>query len=182
VSESVIWRRLDLPGHDAAVLIRTELGWELRGTTVFKHVSGPACIKYEVSADTAWNSRAGTVTGWLGGRLFTHTISRESEGWRLDGRPVPGLERLTDIDFGFTPATNLLHLRRVNLSPGNGIDLDAAWFDVGPNPTLRELKQHYRCVSATLYEYRSPGYHGQIELISRNGFVKTYPHLWIAEP
>ncbi|MBV9748520.1 MAG: putative glycolipid-binding domain-containing protein, partial [Acetobacteraceae bacterium] len=61
MSESAIWRRLDAPGHDAALLTRNDTGWSLRGTAVFKHHAGPACINYAVEIDASWRTRRGAV-------------------------------------------------------------------------------------------------------------------------
>jgi len=182
MNEIAIWRRLDMPGHDAAQLTRTDGGWLLRGTTVFKHDAGPACIAYSVAVDSHWRSQRGTVQGFLADRTFAHVIVHESGGWYLNGTLIKSLEHLSDIDFGFTPATNLLQLRRAGIAPGQGVDLPVAWFDAD-STTLIELPQHYQCLDETRYEYAAPtvGYKGELELRSRNGFVKSYPHLWTIE-
>jgi hypothetical protein len=181
-SEFAIWRRLDFPGHDAALLGRTRDGWLLDGTAVFMHREGPACIHYSVAVDSLWVSRRGTVRGFIAGETFSHVINRASDGWYLDGTLVKGLEHLRDIDYGFTPATNMLQLRRVALAPGQTISLPVVWFD-GEATTLVELPQRYECLSETTYQYSAPtvGYQGHLELASRNGFVKSYPRLWAIE-
>jgi len=173
---------LDLAGHDAALVRRLNNGWLLGGTAVFKHRAGPACINYTVSVDSSWRSRRGTVQGFVGGKRFAHVVKRASDGWYLDGTLVRGLEHLTDIDYGFTPATNLLQLRRVRTEPGQAIDLPVVWFDAEAT-TLIELPQRYECLDETTYQYSAPtvGYHGHLELQSRYGFVKSYPNVWASE-
>ena len=39
--------------------------------------------------------------------------------WTLDGAAVSGLEACVDLDLGFTPATNLLQIRRLALALGS---------------------------------------------------------------
>lgn len=173
-----IWECLYTPGHDAACLTRRGTdGWLLRGTAVFRHDAGPACVDYAVEIDAAWESRRGIVQGYLAGRRLEHMIERTSEGWRLDGRLV-GLGHLADLDFGFTPATNLQQLRRAALKPGQAIDMAVAWFDIGETG-LTALPQHYERIDATSYRYASPTgpYEAVLEL-APNGFTKTYPQLW----
>jgi hypothetical protein len=181
MSEFAIWRRLDTPGHDAALLTRSGAGWSLRGTAVFKHQAGPACIHYSVDVDTAWKTRRGTVQGFLADDRFDHVIGREPEGWYLNGAPMRCLDHLWDIDYGFTPATNLLQLRRTAPAQGQKIDLPVAWFDIDA-ATLIELPQRYERRDATTYWYTAPSvpYEGLLEL-SDNGFVRRYPHLWEME-
>jgi hypothetical protein len=181
-SEFAIWRRLDLPGHDAALLRKINNGWLLEGTAIFKHHTGPARINYTVSVDSTWASRRGTVKGFIAGQVFTFTINRATDGWYLNGVLVKGLEHLRDIDFGFTPATNTLQLRRVRIEPGRAMDLPVVWFDADTT-TLIELPQRYECLDETNYQYSAPtvGYRGHLELQSRYGFVKSYPDLWVSE-
>lgn len=181
MSEFAIWRRLDTPGHDAALLTRSDSGWSLRGTAVFKHQAGPACINYSVDVDASWKTRRGDVQGFLADRELEYVISRESDGWYLDGVLIDGLEHLCDLDYGFTPATNLQQLRRVAIVPGQAVDLPVAWFDLDTT-TLTELPQRYERRDETTYWYVAPTvpYEGLLEL-SPNGFATTYPRLWRME-
>jgi hypothetical protein len=176
-----MWRRLDAPGHDAALLTQAEGGWSLSGAAIFKHPDGPACIEYRVELDAAWCTRAGIVRGFVGTRRLDHTISCDPDGWRLDDVLNDGLAHLVDLDFGFTPATNLQQLRRVRPAIGESADLPVAWFDVGAT-TLAELPQRYERRDATRYWYVAPSvpYEGLLEL-APNGFARTYPGLWEME-
>ena len=66
--ETMLWRRLDAPGHDACRLWVTANGWELTGTAVCRHDAGPACLDYEIEGDAQWRTRSGRVRGWVGSR------------------------------------------------------------------------------------------------------------------
>jgi hypothetical protein len=182
MNEFAIWRRLDRPGHDAVSLKSTDEGWLLSGSAVFSHHAGPACINYSVAVDHLWQSRRGTVQGFMAGKTFSHVITRAPDGWYLNDTLIKGLEHLQDIDYGFTPATNVLQLRRVAIPLGKAMELPVVWFDADMT-TLIELPQRYERLTETTYRYSAPtvDYHGQLELMSRNGFVKSYPHLWEIE-
>lgn len=179
--ELALWRRLDTPGHDAARLIREGDGYRLGGCAAFRHESGPACIHYSVVVDSAWRTMRGRVRGFVADRTIDHRICREQDAWYFDGVLAEGLEHLWDLDYGFTPATNLLQLRRAAPAPGEAVDLPVVWFDVDA-ATLSVLPQRYECCSEATYRYRAPTvpYEGLLET-APNGFAKSYPGLWVME-
>ena len=119
--------------------------------------------------------------GSLGQRRFDHEILRGDEGWRLNGSSVHGLEELVDLDYGFTPATNILHLRRSNFALGERISFPVAWFDLD-SASLTELPQIYERRADGTYWYVAPtaAYEGLLE-IAPTGFIRIYPGLWRLE-
>jgi hypothetical protein len=181
-SVSVLWRRLDTAGHDACRLEQTAVGWRVSGTAAFRHEGGAAQLVYEAACDRAWRSQEGRVHGWLGPELLDFTIWRTTEGsWMLNGASVPGLAECVDLDFSFTPATNLFQIRRMGLVQGQAVDATAAWLDV-PTATLAILPQRYERRGETTYRYEAPtlGYEADLEVTSM-GVVRHYPGLWVLE-
>ena len=182
MGEFAFWRRLDVPGHDmAALTARRGGGWLLQGHDAFNETGDPTGLSYEVELDERWRSLSGRVKGFRGLQRFDHVIRHEAVGWSLDGKIIDGLNHLADLDFGFTPATNLQQLRRVPIEIGQRVRLPAVWFDVGAG-TLTELPQFYRRESETTYWYESPtsAFEGLIEL-APSGFARVYPTLWEEE-
>jgi hypothetical protein len=180
---SVLWRRLDTPGHDACRLTGSDNGWQLDGTAVFRHNGLPALLAYRLRCDLAWRTQQGQVRGWLDEKPVEFTITRTAEGiWTLNDAVVPGLESYADLDFGFTPATNLSQLRRVALAQGQAAEVPVAWLDVSSS-TLEALPQRYERRTGTTYWYTSPSadYAGLLE-VTPAGFIGRYPDLWEAEP
>src|SRR5688572_27293558 len=99
---SVIWRRLDAPGHDACRLEGESDGWVLDGTAVFRDEGVAARLDYQVRCDRSWRSRSGKVQGWIGAKRVSVSIVRDEDGtWHVDGAPVDGLEGCVDLDLGF---------------------------------------------------------------------------------
>ena len=179
---SILWRRLDAPGHDACRLQARGVGWLLEGTAAILLDGLPARLSYAVACDQGWQTEHGRVRGWVGSRSVRYEVVRSSDGtWMLNEKAVAGLESCVDLDLAFTPATNLLHLRRVALPEGLAADFPVAWFDV-TSGTLRVLPQHYERRSETSYWYASPtaDYAALLE-VSPNGFVRKYPGLWEEE-
>jgi hypothetical protein len=179
---SALWRRLDTPGHDAALVNATADGWRLEGAAVFAHAQAPARLSYWVDCAKDWRTRRGGVAGWIGDQRYDVNVARSEAGqWSLDGKEIDGLEQCLDLDFGFTPATNFLQLQRCALGIGEKAAFPVAWLDV-PDPSLTVLPQRYEKQSATTYWYESPqgGYSALLELAD-SGFVRTYPGLWAIE-
>jgi hypothetical protein len=178
---SMLWRRIDTPGHEICILEQESTGWRLHGTTVFRHKAGPAKIEYSVRCNVHWETLSGKVRGILGNRCIDYAITRQGKEWQLNGRTVPGLEHLVDLDLNFTPATNFQQLRRVRLRQNETVELPVVWLDADVG-TLTELSQIYerRSEMAFWYEAPSVGYKGLLELAA-NGFIRRYPDLWEAE-
>lgn len=178
---AILWRRLDTPGHDACRLERTGSGWRLAGAAIFRHESLPACLAYQVECDAQWRTSRGSVQGWVGDRTVDLPIQRTPAGvWTLHGKIAPHLEGCFDLDFGFTPATNLFQLRRAALQIGQSAAIPVAWLDVADS-TLQVLQQHYTRRSAEEYWYEAPrfGYAASLTVLPI-GFILRYPGLWEA--
>lgn len=168
-----LWRRLDVPGHDCCRLD----GRLLEGTAVFQDERGPAYVRYTLACDDGWRSRYGRVEGWIGDDRFDLTVER-ADTWLLNGQPVPGLDHCLDLDYGFTPATNLAQLQRIALRIGDAADVPVAWLDP-PSARLVLLPQRYEGRTETTYWYESPtaGYAAELAL-ANSGFTLSYPGLW----
>jgi uncharacterized protein len=177
----MLWRRLDVPGHDACRLEPRADGWRLEGTAVFRHENGPANIAYAIRCDGHWHSVSGRIAGFIGERVIDYIVAREDRVWRLNGTALSGLGHLSDLDLGFTPATNIQQLRRVAIAENETVQLPVAWLDVDAG-TLTELPQVYERRGPATFWYQAPsfGYEGLLELAS-NGFIRSYPNLWEGE-
>src|SRR5947208_929567 len=108
------WRRVDVPGHDECSLWRMADGWRLLGTAVFTLDDEQCQLSYVVECDSVWMTRAATVEGWRGREALSIAIERlPGGGWKLNGVMQPAVNGCIDVDLGFTPATNLIPLRRL---------------------------------------------------------------------
>jgi len=174
----MLWRRLDIPGHDACRLDETTGDWQLEGTAVFRDQTGPAVLAYHVEGDAGWCTREAWVRGWIGDRPIALAILRTGQSWHLNGVAVSGLERCIDLDLGFTPATNLMPIRRLALEVGQAVDAPAAWLDIATE-ALKPLEQRYERRGEAEYWYEAPGFGYAAELdVGPIGFVRRYPGLW----
>lgn len=180
--DSMLWRRLDRPGHESAWLLSDEEGWRLTGTAIFEHDAQPCCLHYRIDCDRSWRTRSTRVTGTVGSEPIELSIEVGPEGrWRMNGEEHPELDGCVDIDLNFSPATNLLPIRRLDLAPGDEAPVRAAWLRF-PSFTLEPLEQLYRRLGERSYRYESAGGRFTADLqVNAAGFVTFYPGGWQAE-
>jgi hypothetical protein len=182
VDNCILWRRLDVPGHDSCRFEAGEAGWRLDGTAVFRHEQSPAILAYQVECDNGWRTLRGWVRGRIGGCSVEFIVLASSGIWRLNDSVIAGLDECVDLDLGFTPATNLLPIRRLALAKGQAGDAPAAWLNV-VDGTLTLLPQRYERRTESAYWYEAPTlkYAAQLDVTS-TGFIRKYPGLWEEEP
>jgi hypothetical protein len=184
VPAPILWRRLDLAGHDAATLQLGARGAVLSGMAVFQE-SGPNALAYVVHVDRGWNTTEGRVWGWHGRRAIELRLHRDDAGiWTMNGASWPGVEGCVDLDLSFTPATNLLPLRRLSLDVGESAEVRSAWLE-WPEIRLAELVQRYARRTETEYDYESDLPGGELFRttlrVGPDGWVVDYGGLWLAE-
>lgn len=178
---SVIWRRVDRPGHEAARLSPQESGWRLTGTSVFASDGCPCRLDYVVVCDLDWKTLCGRVRGWLGTDLVEVEVTTESGRWRLNGVDCPAVAGCADLDLSFSPSTNLLPIRRLRLAVGAEAQVRAAWLRF-PSYALEPLDQLYRRTDDATYRYESAGGAFVRDLrVNTAGFVIDYPGFWQLE-
>ena len=73
---SILWWKLDTPGHDACHLKRNEVGWTLDGVAGFLKDGVPTRLAYHVDCDLAWHTTRGEVRGFLGVKSAEFNIVR----------------------------------------------------------------------------------------------------------
>lgn len=177
-----LWRRLDLPGHDACRFLHDGLGWVTEGCAVFTTRGRVATLSYRLRCDDDWVSRSASVQGWIDAEPLAIEIARTTQGgWSVNGIEIRKLKGLSDIDLGFTPATNTHALRRLDLTVGETAETTAVWLD-DADWTVKPLPQSYRRASANGYDYASPLHDFRARLRTDDfGAVLDYPQLWTRE-
>lgn len=176
---TILWRRLDRPGHEACRLTEREAGWDLAGTAVFVH-EGQACrLDYAIACDAQWRTLSAAVTGWVGEQDVEVEVIRDEAGlWRLNLDLIPEVEGCVDIDLNFSPSTNTLPIRRFELEVGQSVQVRAAWLRF-PSFRLEPLEQSYTRIGANLYRYESAGgrFVASVE-VDEAGLVTEYGGIW----
>jgi hypothetical protein len=182
VGETILWRRLDLPGHEIVTIAPAADGWRLDGVAVLVESGRPCRIEYDIDCDLRWTTRRCAIRGHVGEQRVSLEVARSSTGvWSIGGTEATALEGCDDIDLGFSPSTNLLPIRRLALPVGAHSVVRAAWIRF-PELTAEVLVQTYTHVSADRYVYESAGGTFRRELqVDAFGCVIDYPGIWRAE-
>jgi hypothetical protein len=179
---TILWRRKDRLGLEASSIEHGNPNWHIQGTVLVEEEGMPCRFDYAVVCDGAWRTLWARVSGWMGRVQVNHRVSRNLAGeWRHNGNPCPAVQGADDIDLAFTPATNLLPIRRLGLAVGGSAPVRAAWLRF-PDFTLVPLDQVYRRETETRYRYESGGGSFTATLdVNSDGIVLRYGEIWSAE-
>jgi hypothetical protein len=180
--QSILWRRLDRPGHESARVFAREGSWHLEGTAVFSDDDRPCRLDYRVDCDARWATQMGRVTGWVGDEPILIVIAAGADRrWFVNGEERPDVAGCLDLDLNFSPSTNLLPIRRLGLQVGQEARVRAAWLRF-PGFALEPLDQIYRRIGLSRYRYESGGGRFAADLeVDGSGLVTDYPGLCALE-
>ena len=170
------WRALDRAGEDTCSLSRLDFGWMLVGHA--RYQDGPvwSALDYVIRCDTGWLTTSADITGMHGDTEVALNITRRGQDWTLNDMHQPQVFGAVDIDLGFTPATNLMPLRR--LPEVGSINARAAWLP-SPLSALQPLNQRYTRERGNLVHYHADQTGFQTHLkVAPSGFVLFYPGFW----
>ena len=175
----ILWERIDRPGHEISALYSQADGWQLAGTALFANDGLPCELSYVIHCDLLWKTKTVSIHGQVGGKPVNVGIQHSSAGaWNFNGVHVPEVEGCIDIDLGFSPSTNLLPIRRLDLSIGSRAVVRAAWVKF-PELSLELLEQVYTRLDLDHYLYESTDGSFRRELrVGPDGFVLEYPDYW----
>ena len=179
---SILWRRLDHPGHEYARVNRGESSWLLSGSALFEHEGLPCRLDYVVTCDLSWSTTQARVAGWIGKKEIEVSIRADSSrSWEINGVSCPELRGCTDVDLNFSPSTNLLPIRRLSLAVGQRSEVHAAWLRF-PDFTLQRLEQIYTRLAKQTYRYESAGATFVAEIqVNDAGLPVSYGNIWRSE-
>lgn len=174
------WRALDREGDDTCSLAHADHGWLLIGHTRFRDDAGFAALDYVVRCDEGWHTLSADVAGLHEGREVSLRIVHDKDFWSLNGTPQPEVSQARDIDLSFTPATNLMPLRRLRACGQNVLQMQAAWLRY-PQVALHPLDQTYGTeAGGVAYVAEQTGFTTRLG-VDDHGFVTHYPGLWEGE-
>ena len=176
---NVHWRALDRDGEDKCRLARVDQGWLLIGHAKFRDDAGFAALDYVLRCDEAWHTLGADISGLHGGAQVKLHVECVKDDWQVNGVPQPDVTGARDIDLSFTPATNLMPLRRLMEQPDPWLAVPAAWLGY-PALALSRLNQTYtrtRAAGRVDYVATETGFATRLD-VDACGFVTLYPGLW----
>jgi uncharacterized protein len=180
--QSVIWRGMVLEGFEFCQMRQVNLAWHLEGTAVFSYEENPCLLNYRVICDSNWRTNSAKIQGWVGNcRVETWIVVETGQNWWLNGKEISGTKGCVDLDLNFSPCTNTIAIRRLNLAVGEEAEIHAAWLKF-PSFNLEPLAQRYHRLEDKIYRYESGDGRFKADLVvNQIGFITHYPGIWIAE-
>ncbi|WGF88459.1 putative glycolipid-binding domain-containing protein [Marinivivus vitaminiproducens] len=134
--------------------------------------------RFVIDLDRDWHVLRAEIECVDDGRSVV--LNADGRGSWSDGEGIalPTLAGAIDIDLAFSPITNTLPIRRLDLQPGEAADIVTAY--IAPDLSLSADPQRYTCIErARLYRYdsRDSDFTAEIE-VDGDGLVVLYPGLF----
>jgi uncharacterized protein len=178
------WRRLDVPGWEDALLERVTGGFRLSGELQVEEVNANARLAYAIECAPDYLTQSARIEGVVDGVAVRLVLAADqAREWTEGGVRVAALSGALDLDLGFTPATNVLPIRRLNLAVGHSAAVRSAWLRF-PELRLEPLEQTYTREAPRVFRYRALV---DEELFTARldtdefGRVRHYENLWEVE-
>ena len=176
----MLWRREDEFATELCTLLQIGSGFALRGTVLDASEGGHGRIDYDVRVDRQWRTRAVKVDVERAGEQLRLRLRGDGRGaWWRDDQPVSLPHECVDVDLSFTPATNTLPIRRLQLAAGERAETRALW--VLPRFALKPIEQSYERLDGDVYRYRSATTTAVL-VLDEQQLVRMYEGLWHAVP
>src|SRR5690606_28869399 len=103
----VLWGRPDRTGLEHCRVTRSPGFVSILGCVLTIEGGLPYRVDYRVRCDPDWTTSAVSIQTIRGPTRSRLELARIEPGvWMADGRRIPGIEGLVDVDLAITPATN----------------------------------------------------------------------------
>jgi hypothetical protein len=177
----ILWHCPVLASSEHATLIETEDERSLRGVAVLPLGDEPCHIDYDVLCDRDWQARSCSISVTLPMEVRTIELRADHAGhWESNGTAAPNLEGCSDIDLGWTPATNTIAVRRLDLELGHSASIVAAWVRF-PELDVVTNRQDYTRMAIDRWRYESGDYDFELVTDAPSGLILEYgDDLWRA--
>ncbi|MBM6596569.1 putative glycolipid-binding domain-containing protein [Microvirga pudoricolor] len=164
-------------GMEQADVSPAEGGLDVAGVVIGTEDGTRFGLSYRLRLDALWHVREATL--WTTSGKALRLLSNGRGSWQVDGREEPGLQGCIDIDIQATPLTNTLPIRRLDMKPGDAVEVRLCYVGV-PNLTVSPRSQRYTALESGLdyrFESLDSGFTADLP-VDRDGFVLDYPGLF----
>lgn len=176
----VLWRSAELRSNEFCTVQFTAGAVSLESTTLLVHRDLPARIEYTIETNARSETERVGIELSAGGHRDTITLEKGDGGWVVNGLLRPDLERCIDVDLGWTPATNLLPLRRHSIEVGESM-MTAAALVRYPELDVVHSDQTYTRLDGRLVRYQSGTFEADLT-VTPDGIVTKYgDSIWTAD-
>jgi uncharacterized protein len=176
---ALMWRRLDGCGMEHCRVSEGDAGVSLDGGVVVYWQGVSWRVEYDVRCDRSWRTREVRVRAHAGAE--THDLKLHADGdgrWNVGGELRADLQGCWDVDLGFSPSTNTLPIRRLELNVEQSETIQAAWVEF-PSLAVRRVPQRYTRVAGQTYRYENllSSFVSTLD-VDASGLVVSYPPGW----
>jgi uncharacterized protein len=177
----VLWHCAELASSDHATLIERDDGYEFRGVAALPLEDAPAHIEYEIEIATGWQAQRASAEISTPAGVRTIELQRAATGqWLVDGGRAAHLDGCTELDLAWTPATNTIPMRRLDLPRGEAASITAAWIRY-PELDVVANRQTYTRLAIDRWHYDAGEFQFEIVTDPTTGLVLAYgDDLWRA--
>jgi hypothetical protein len=175
-----VWESDLLDSREDFTLAAGADSYELAGTTLIMHDDVRVEIVYRVEVTSEWSTRNATID--IAALALTHRVEVPEPGiWLIDGEHRADLDGCTDIDLGWTPATNTIPIRRLELEGRDSATIRAAWLKWSELEFMVSDQTYTKTGEAT-WRYASGKFSAEL-LADDHGVVVRYgdPPIWREE-
>ena len=174
-----LWKTLQGTGLERFELQQNARNWILRGTILHLHDERAIEVQYSIECDADWRTVEAGIALRDGTGERSVRIKVNGAHWIANGDHQSQVDGCIDIDLGWSPSTNMLPIRRLNLAIGDvSGPITAAWVKF-PELVLEPLPQEYQRLSEAAYGYSSRGATFTANLtVDEHGIVEEYEGLW----
>lgn len=179
--ETVLWRAESEGLTEFCAFRQTDEGFSFSGVVLAAVGGSPQRITYRIQCDRQGLTRTAVVE--TAGRPGPGSLTLTADAnriWRLEGRELPECRGLADVDLGFSPSTNTLPIRRLQMAPGESRSIVTVWVRF-PEFDVLAFPQRYTRLSIDRYRFESGLDDFRAELVvDAAGIVRQYGDLWQA--
>ncbi len=178
----LMWQTLDAPGFEHVRLDDGHPGWDVYDSMVIREHDGQVRRGgYTLVVDKAWRTlEIRIMVEQAPGSMAALHLLANGEGVWADAEEhrIPELDGCVDVDIQWSPLTNTLPVRRLDLRPGEEQEIRVAYIEL-PSLTVRPVIQRYTRLNGGRVRYESETRDFACELqIDEDGFVELYPDLF----
>jgi uncharacterized protein len=181
LDRTVCWTPIGSPGFEHLQLRADDGGYVAKSVVLGIDGETPFRLHYKIKTDQEWRTRKLWVRAVTPFNERELTLRGDGRGnWRSDdGMDLPALRDCIDVDITTTPFSNTLPINRLQLIPGQSVDIRVVYV-TAPGLAISVSAQRYsrREASEDIF-FESPAHDFTALLpIDGDGLVLDYPHLF----
>lgn len=178
-----LWRSLDTAGFEHVRVDRSHPGWDVYDSMLVRVHDGEVRRGgYTLIVDKSFRTLEVRIMAEQepGSMAALHLLASGDGTWTdADERRIPSLDGVIDVDIQWSPLTNMLPIRRLDLVPGEEHNIAVAYIAL-PELALSRMEQQYTRVNDSTVRYASAtrGFERDLS-VDEDGVVIDYPGIFV---